>query len=780
VRDAWLNRARTLLVVVAIAVGLPGALTILDAWALVERATRDGYLASDPPAATLRTDSVDAALLVVARAVPGVRDVQARRAMMAAVQVAGSYRTAQLFTYDDFRAVRLGQLQPEAGAWPPADGALVIERSSVAFAETGVGDTIAIAAGGGEPRTVAVTGIVRDVGLAPGWMDHVVYGFVTRATLSQLGLPSDFNELRIVVSNPSPTRDEVRRVAYAVKSAVEQAGRHVRDVDVPEPGEHVHAAQMDSLLLTQGAFGLLALVVCGFLVVNLVTAMLGGQVREIGVMKSVGARQEQLTRMYLTFALALGVLASAIAVPITIAAGREYATLKADLLNFDVTRYATPAWPVVLQIVVGVLLPVVAATFPVRRGTRVSVAQALRDYGLDADAAPSGEPWLARAGVVPRPMLLSIRNAFRRRQRMVLTLLALASGGSVFLGARNLRAFVSGSLDLLFGSQLYSFTVRAVEPHAPDSLEAIVRRVAGVSGAEAWAGARGAPVYADSTLGNAFPISAPPAPSTLIAPRLVDGRWVVPGDRNALVVNRPLRDREPMLALGRAVEMEVAGRRSRWTVVGVVDAGPLPSGFASREALLAAAGASGVSTVAVATDVTGDASQVDLIQRVRAELETAGIAVASSQLLEESRRVTEDHLLMVVEFLGAMGWVMVVVGGMGLASTMSLAVLERTREIGVMRAVGAKHGSILAMVQAEGLVVALLSWAIALPLSLPMSVALGEAFSRVMLRVPVTWIPEAGGVVRWLGVVVIVSIVACAWPAIRATRVTVAAALQYE
>ena len=74
---------------------------------------------------------------------------------------------------------------------------------------------------------------------------------------------------------------------------------------------------------------------------------------------------------------------------------------------------------------------------------------------------------------------------------------------------------------------------------------------------------------------------------------------------------------------------------------------------------------------------------------------------------------------MVAGFLGNMSLLMLVVGGLGLASTMSLGVLERTREIGVLRAIGARHGSILAMVQIEGLVIALLSWALAIPLSLP-------------------------------------------------------------
>jgi putative ABC transport system permease protein len=135
---------------------------------------------------------------------------------------------------------------------------------------------------------------------------------------------------------------------------------------------------------------------------------------------------------------------------------------------------------------------------------------------------------------------------------------------------------------------------------------------------------------------------------------------------------------------------------------------------------------------------------------------------------------------MVVQFLGMMGWVMIVVGGMGLASTMSIAVLERTREIGVLRAIGARHGAILRIVQAEGLVIALLAWAVSLPLSVPMSLALADAFGKVMFPVPVSAWPELQGALIWLALVVVVSIAACAWPARRATHVPIARALSYE
>lgn len=779
-RDVWEHKARTLLVVLAMVIGLAGAGTILDAWALVQRATVEGYLTSDPVAATLRTDVVDSALVARVRAVPGVRDAQARRTVSATVLVQGAWRTALLFTSADLAGTRIGKVRGETGPWPPPAGGFVIERSSLAYSGTGVGDSVTLNFGAGDLRALPVTGIARDVSLAPGWMEHVVYGFVTPGTLASSGVDATLTDVVIVVDDPHPSRDAVRRIAYAAKAAIEAAGHPVYDVDVPVPGEHIHAAQMNSLLYTQGAFGVLALVVCGFLVVNLMAAVLAGQVREIGVMKTLGASGGQLTAMYLGLAAGLGLVASLGAVPLAAVAGRAYAALKADLLNFDVTGYAIPLWVLGLQVVVGMVVPLVAAAIPVRQAARMSVAAALRDVGIAADGRDVGEPWLAQRGGVSRAILFSVRNAFRRRQRMALTLLAIATGGAVFLGARNLRVAVIGSLDLVFASQRYDVSLRLASPQTPDSAERVVRAVQGVDGAEGWGSARVNAPHADGTVGDAFGMMAPPFESRLFAAAPTAGRWLVASDTNALVVTRSLQLEEPSLQVGSTVDLTIGGRTMPWHVVGLIDGGPAPTAWTSREVLARATGRPVISSVMVATGEGNLATQVDLIQRVRSALDVAAMPVGSSQLLSENRRVTEDHLLMVVDFLSVMAWVMIAVGGMGLASTMGLAVLERTREIGVLRAIGANHGAILTMIEVEGLVVALLGWLVALPLSIPMSVVLGEAFGRVMFRVPLILVPEASGVWRWLVVVIVVSVVACAWPALRATRGTIARALAYE
>ena len=225
-------------------------------------------------------------------------------------------------------------------------------------------------------------------------------------------------------------------------------------MDVPKPGQHPHADLMGTLLLAQVAFGLFALVLSGILVVNLLTALLASQVRQIGVMKAVGGTRWQIARIYLAQALLLGAAAWVVAVPLGIWGSRVLCRYLAVFLNFDVASFAVPAWVYLLEALVGLLVPLLAAAYPVARGTRIPVREALDDYGVAQDAfgTTAFDRALASLSGTARPLLLSLRNAFRRRARLALTLVTLSAAGVFFMSALNVRASLVRTIDRLFDS----------------------------------------------------------------------------------------------------------------------------------------------------------------------------------------------------------------------------------------------------------------------------------------------------------------------------------------
>jgi putative ABC transport system permease protein len=266
----------------------------------------------------------------------------------------------------------------------------------------------------------------------------------------------------------------------------------------------------------------------------------------------------------------------------------------------------------------------------------------------------------------------------------------------------------------------------------------------------------------------------------MVAYPVQQGRALEAEDRNAMVLTRALLGEDSSLSVGSKVPLVIDGRTTIWEVVGIIDAGPQPIAITTPEALTAVTGRSTVDIAVIKAPGDTDEDEARISRRLREQLNESGFNVSSIQLIAENRRVIEDHLLLVASFLLVMSQAMIVVGGLGLASTMSLAVLERTREIGVMRAIGAKHSSIMGLLQVEALAMSIAGWALAIPLSLPASILIGKVFGKIMMTVPVTYVPDWRAVLQWLVVVVLVSIVACAWPAYRATRVSTAAALSYE
>lgn len=786
-RELTRHRWRSALVVLALAASLAAAGTVLVTWALVRAATVQGYRASLPASATLRVagvaDARMAALLQQVRATPGVAAARARRVVTAAAQGAGPWRNAVLVGVDaagsPFDSADLGLLRDGPAAWPPAPGTVVIERSSFEFSAAMLGEAVQVRAGlAGEPASAVVAGTVRDVSLAPGWMENLVVAYARRQTLAALGLGSEANEIQIRADASASTRDAVRALAGRIGVLLQREGVAVLDVDVPEPGQHVHARQMNSLLMTQASFGVLALAVSALLVVNLMAALLAQQGRQIAVMKVLGARPHELWRMHLSLAALLGLAAAALALPVAAWAGRRYAAMKGELLNFPIDGLPLPAWCLLLLAAVAVLLPMLAAAPLVRRSTRTSVAEGLRDIGIVPAHAPLATRRVLAVQRWPRPLALALGNALRRRQRLVLTVLALAAGGAVLVGAGNLRRGVQASVDQLYAAQAWQLTLRLAQPQPAAAALAAVRALPDVRAAEAWRSRRAQRQGVDGLGLGTLGLVGVDLPSALYTPAVLAGRWLQPGDDADLVLSRALALDHAELQPGQELTLSIDGSRRRWRIVGIVDGGPQAVAYAPRTAV-GDASRDDAGSLIVALHAGTPAAQLDAAMQVRAALGDAGFPVAGSQLQAESRRVVEDHLQMVVDFLGVMGWVMLVVGGLALASTMGLAVLERQREIGVLRAIGASPRAVMGLVLAEGLMVTAMAWLASLPLAAPISGVLGEAFGRVMFRVPVQLWPEPRAALLWLAVMLAVAAVACTAPAWRAMRVPTARALAY-
>jgi putative ABC transport system permease protein len=172
--------------------------------------------------------------------------------------------------------------------------------------------------------------------------------------------------------------------------------------------------------------------------------------------------------------------------------------------------------------------------------------------------------------------------------------------------------------------------------------------------------------------------------------------------------------------------------------------------------------------------------QKALGRRVEAVLDAKGYHVSEISSGLDIIATTSEGLDTLTNVLLIMAILTALVGSIGLAGTMSMNVLERTREIGILRAIGASDGTIMKMVLVEGLVIGGISWILGSLLAIPISRVMSDAVCQVLFNTNSTFSFNFTGFGIWLVLVIILSLLASLIPARNAARMTIREVLAYE
>jgi putative ABC transport system permease protein len=322
---------------------------------------------------------------------------------------------------------------------------------------------------------------------------------------------------------------------------------------------------------------------------------------------------------------------------------------------------------------------------------------------------------------------------------------------------------------------------------------ATVERLQGLPGVrtmEAWAYAPAAftrpgeidvsRTYPDRGHGSFVAMGIPPETALVRFP-LRAGRWLEAGDRDsdAVVLNHAAAAQAPGLRVGDEVLLSLGGRPTRWRLAGVVEEiGSAAVAYVADAAFARAVDAAGqVRLVRVATTARSSAERTAIMRKVEAALDRGGASVESVQPLAELRTAMGDHVLVLVRLLVAMSAILGVVGVLGLVSAMGVSVVERTRELAIMKTLGATPGQIGRMLLAEGLTIASLSFLAGWVLSVPLTIIVDRIVGALgfLAPLPLVLSPEAAAV--WVAVGGVATLAATLVPARKASALVIREAL---
>jgi putative ABC transport system permease protein len=502
-------------------------------------------------------------------------------------------------------------------------------------------------------------------------------------------------------------------------------------------------------------------------------------------MKAVGARQGQLTALYFIMVLLYGVLALLVGLPLGALGAWGFSNLMASFFNFDLLGFSYPTSVLAVQMAVGLLIPVGAALYPIIIGTRVTVREAINEYGLGKGQFGTGliDRLLQRIRGLSRPLMISLRNTFRRKTRLALTLTTLTLAGTTFITIFSVRDSMLTTLEDTLSIWNYDMQITFEQDNRIVEIDRIAGDIPGVEAVESWASGTVTRVRADGRESEAISVTAPPVDTQMLNVDILAGRWLRVGDTNALVVNTDFLNDEPDLQVGDQVVLKLNARETEWTIVGVVQGAMTGATvYANYDYFTQLTHKVGKARSAqVTTSFSAEELQdPQVLQALEDSFEDVGLKVSEIRTAEEIRARVSTAFNFLISFLLSMAIVLAVVGGLGLSGTMSINVLERVREIGVMRAVGASDWAVLKMVIVEGMIIGLLSWLAGSIIALPLSKVVSDQLGLALLDKALSFSFSFEGLVIWLVVACGLAAFASFIPARNASRLTVREVLAYE
>jgi putative ABC transport system permease protein len=774
-RDLWLNKARTALVVLSIAVGVFAIGVIVGAYGIMCACMEEDRRAWVPIHVSFwgwfRRDAARDAVLRDLDVVETERMVDAMLRWRLEGEI--DWRDGVLYAREDYEDMRIGLLDLVEGDWPEKRE-LAVERLSADYFDIPIGTPVIIQMGQREHR-LSVGGIVRDPGVTfiPQFGGDAVF-YATPDTATWL---SDVLYNRIDMRIKDHTIDRAAAAAERIDERWDRMGVPHWGEWNRDPNEHWFQESLNTLLLIMSISGALLMALSIFLIVNTLSAIIAQQVWQIGVMKAVGATRGRVMRVYLTIALIYGGLALPLAIPSAALCAYWLAEWGVGFANVPLGSFRVFPLAIIIQIAVGLAIPVLAALVPAVGGARITAHEAMSSYGLGGGFGRGLlDGLIGRLRRLPRPLALSLLKTFRHKARVALTLLTLALGGALLMSVTSAQLSCDTTVEAMIDDFGNDVVVDFGDSYRVERLLHVTKSAPGVAKAEVWKrwGTRMALASGEDRYISL--LSLPPK-SEIVTPRIVEGRPLLAEDENAILLSYQIADEEG-IQVGDEITIYLGDEETTWTVVGIVanaeNVSLVPFDALSQETRSLHYGW----YVAVVFDGT-PALHRQLIRELRTVYATNRLEVSSFWSAEDERTSTWKQFTPILYILLMMALLAAVVGSIGLMGTMSINVVERTREIGVMRATGATSVAIAELFVVEGVLLGVLSWLLAVPFSYPGGRLLSDLVGQTM-HVPFNYSYSVGGVVAWLLIVIVLSTLASLWPALRATRVSVREALVYE
>jgi putative ABC transport system permease protein len=772
INDIRRRKIRSLLTVIGIFIGVAGIVSIVATARNLEQAQRYNYAnASQDDLRWWVWNNTENTAYAISQ-LPNVAEVQRRANYTTKFRAGPDWFDVTFFGYADYSDLRVNKLDYVEGR-PPGRGEVAFEQSTRDLVPgLKLGDEIIYRFGPyNQESRFTISGFVRTPSSPSAAILNFTLAYTTAPDVQKMLGISGNNEILLKVYDLA-SRTETRREVEDVfkKRNLQFGGFSARD-----PDNYLGKQELDTLVLLLLAFSGVGLVISGFLVANTLSAIVTEQVGEIGTLKALGAVRRQILEVYFFTALLYGLVGSLFGIVGGFILGKFLMGYLGGIVNFDVDRFSFQPEAVYLGLVVGLGVTMLAALVPAWSGTSISVRQALASYGINSTF---GQGWLerglARLHRVPPLIALSLRNLARRKTRNLITFGVVALSCAAFLAAQSASTSVGQTITDLYDIYGADGWVQFSTLQS-DGFAEKIKTVDGVVASEPWSRGR------LTVKASRVDLYGVPYDTVLYQKPVVEGRWFEANENNVALATTSLA-RAKNIKVGDTIEIEADKVRGELLIIGLLEdnskylgstsAGKLFSPYQTVERLFRHQGRSDFFAVSFTNH---DKAFVD---KTMSAIEGRFKALAPSTLAAYSDKASAQQITAILQImLYAMVAIIALIGGIGVINTLTLNVLERRREIGVLRSLGGSNARLVQIFLVEGLMLGLLGFIFGLALGYPLAAALVGVIGENTF--PLSFIFDPGMVLLTFLFALALSGAASLLPALGAARVRISTTIRY-
>jgi putative ABC transport system permease protein len=772
-RDVLAHKLRSLLVIVSIAIGVFGV-TAISSTAVEVNATMDRlYRNANQPDLSIPvwppvTRRIEGAIGQVAN----VKELEGHLSF-ATQWVPKTSREPLLVVGQTGLGKPGGMNYPSKtkGAFP-GRGDLLLEDSAIRlFPDLHPGSRVHIVTARGV-RTYRISGLGHSVSVAPAPLSGQAVAFMSRGQVERM------SDLRGDTTLLVKVRDFGKRkeTARAIRARLQSLGESTGTITIRDPNSYPGKDVVNSVLGLMEIFGWVAFITSSFLIINTISTVVVEQRNQIGSMKAIGARTGSVMRVYLTLVLLYATVATALGLILGILGAHALLSFAASYLNFQVTGLTLSSGPLLTGAIAGIGIALLAALLPVWLGCRISIREAIVSYGLGRNFGRGIlDRLVASLRFLPFSTILAVRNLTRNRTRMLLTMLGLVITGAAVMAVYSVNYSLSRTLTTSFHNYRADLVFGTAAPASAAAFSNAIDSVDGVTRTEVWLTLS---VRFRGEDGTAFGIPAKTGVYDLR--RLSSGRWFGSGDRNVVDITNQLAQRLD-LHVGDRISVSSDSGLSRWRVIGIVD--DVANGDTAFYAPI-----SEVALLGSIPQQRGDLALVRLANNTPASVDRKrdeiSVALAGARIPAAGRTIAEieeqgkSQFQIITGLLYVIVVIIGLVGALALFGTITMSVLERRREIGVMRSVGARTRAIVWVFLAEALVLGFVGWLVSIALGYMAARWLAGLMSATLL--PLTFFFPIAGIVLTFVIIFVISFLAAIGPSLGAARTRISDTLRYS